>query len=259
MYTKEKFKQLTDQRRAQIILQSLYAIENEWENKPDTTQLKSYLSWLPNTSELIRFQTLGTSLNGSTTLRQLLNIIVPFERYLNKNLKDEDLLVRKKDFTNSKTATYPLYVVLDHLRSSFNVGSIFRSAECLGVKHIYLVGYTPTPEDLGVQKTAMGTEKLVSWSQHNHLSEVLQLLKGEGISLVALETSEYAQDLAEFSCPDKAAILLGNERFGLAPEVIHSADEVVHIPMNGHKNSLNVANTFSIVAYEFTRQLKEKK
>ena len=261
-YTEQKFKDLTDERKARILLDLIYKLEDSWEDKNKTQLLslfKDYFTWFNfyeiENALLKRLANLSFNISDKMSLRDLLDIAVPLERYLNLAIKDENMIkVKEGDDFNKEKKTFPLCFVLDHLRSAFNVGSLFRTAECIGVEHIYLVGYTPTPEDKGVQKTAMGTEKLVSWSTHNHMDEVFDLLDQKKYEVIALETVETATPLNQFEANKNLALLVGNERFGVMDSVLKKVDQCIEIPMMGVKNSLNVANSLSIASFEIVRQ-----
>lgn len=262
-YPQNKFLEMTLERRVQIILDLVYFIEKHWDQPEEKASafrvLNDYFSWMDffnvPSPVLRRISSYHTQLDENLSLRQLLDLAVPLERFLELSLKDDAIIeVRQGDSLDKPKETLPLYFVLDHLRSSFNVGALFRTAECFGVRHIYLVGYTPTPEEVGVGKTAMGTERLVAWSTHLHLDEVIDELKNLQVHLVALETVESAQSIMEWEVPSSVALLVGNERFGLNQKSLQGADEILQIPLMGQKNSLNVANALSVVAYEVMRQ-----
>lgn len=188
------------------------------------------------------------------TLKHFSSFAVPFERLLHKNLQDDEFLVIEDDKVAAPAEKLPLVFVLDNIRSAFNVGSIFRTAECLGAQHIYLCGYTPLPSQFKVEKTAMGTQDYIEWSEAGKLLECLEDLKDEGYRIVALETAASATDLfSEFS-PEPTAFVLGNERFGLDPEILKVIDEVRIIPLRGRKNSLNVGVTAAVAGFEWMRQ-----
>lgn len=262
VYDHSKFIELSLERKVKVTLDLIYRIEEDWgdfrlrESRLET--LRDYLKWSHfGESEYPLLAGLGIhrlSSDKEISLRGLLDFAVPMERFLGVSLKDDRILVRKGDLSQPMGRKFPLYFVLDHLRSSFNVGSIFRTAECLGVSHIYLVGYTPTPNDRGVQKTAMETEKAVSWSQHHHLEEVINRLRQQDIKLIALETVKESHSLQHYQFEKNVALLVGNERFGLQKRDLALADDCVEIPMMGQKNSLNVANSLSIVGFEVIRQ-----
>jgi 23S rRNA (guanosine2251-2'-O)-methyltransferase len=142
-------------------------------------------------------------------------------------------------------------VLLDNIRSAWNVGSIFRSADGFGFDHIYLCGITPTPEQSAVRKTSLGAEETVPWSYHKNAVELVQGLKVEGWKVFALEEDERAQSLpVNFTAENKKSLLiLGSEVTGVDPDLLALCDEIYFIPMNGNKRSFNVAIAFSIAAF----------
>ncbi|MNL17976.1 tRNA (guanosine(18)-2'-O)-methyltransferase [compost metagenome] len=152
----------------------------------------------------------------------------------------------------------PLVFVLDNIRSAFNVGSIFRTAECVGAERVILCGYTPTPAQAQVEKTAMGTQDYIDWEEGGKLFECLESLKENGYRIVALETTATAQDLYEPFEREPTAFILGNERFGLDPEILKVIDETRIIPLRGRKNSLNVGVTAAVAGFEWMRQWQSK-
>lgn len=143
-------------------------------------------------------------------------------------------------------------VLLDNLRSTFNVGSIFRTADGAGVRHLHLCGFTPTPDHPKVAKTALGAEYAVPWSQHWDATAAATVLKADGLRLWALEGGPQAQSLFQaLPLIDSRPILLvvGNEVSGVDPDILPLCERTVFIPMEGVKGSLNVAIAFSIAVY----------
>lgn len=124
--------------------------------------------------------------------RHFLNLILPIERRHSKGRHDHDFIVTNDDLSAPESSTaslrLPLVLVLDHLRSAFNVGAIFRTADCLGVSMLYLCGYTATPEDAQVRRTAMGAEEKVAWRWCRESAGIIEELKAQGMAVVALET-----------------------------------------------------------------------
>ena len=146
-------------------------------------------------------------------------------------------------------------VLLDNIRSAWNVGSIFRSADGFGFAHVYIGGITPTPENDGVIKTSLGAEESVRWSYHKDAVKLVWGLKKEGWQVWALEEHERAIPLYAF--PDSKSLgpvilILGNEVTGVDPGLLDIADTIFHIPMYGKKTSFNVAIAFGIAAYQLT-------
>lgn len=208
--------------------------------------------------DVSRLADLEQHLTLEMTLKHFCNFAIPFERLLRKSIQDDDFLILENDKDENPQPPLPLVFVLDNIRSAFNVGSIFRTAECLGAQKVYLSGYTPTPEQWKVEKTAMGTQQYLSWEESPRLADCLKALKAEGYRIVALETATSAQDLFEPFEPLPTAFILGNERFGLDPEILKTVDEVRIIPLRGRKNSLNVGVTAAVAGFEWMRQWRRK-
>lgn len=155
------------------------------------------------------------------------------------------------------TRTGELAVLLDNIRSAWNVGSIFRSADGFGFAHAYLCGITPTPENEAVAKTSLGAEDSVSWSYHKDAVKLVRGLKKEGWRVWALEECEGAKPINNASSTvslnstsaQREILIVGSEVTGVDPELLELADEVFYIPMRGEKKSFNVAMAFSIAAF----------
>jgi len=149
----------------------------------------------------------------------------------------------------SKTSKEPkkIYLILHNIRSTHNVGSIFRTADAVGVSKIYLTGYTPSPFDkLGkleknFSKTALGAEKSVEWAKTKNLTPLLTKLKKEGAQIVALEQDAHSTIYSMFKPKFPIALLLGNEVSGVDKSVLKKCDHIIEIPMRGQKESLNVS------------------
>jgi len=265
IYDQDIFKTLPTKRQAQVLLDCLNHIDASWFDEYRRhsllQNLDNYLNWI-HWSETPRglrpLQNLKERVLSDLTQRQLLDLIVPLERFLELSIKDDQIIpVRTQDQERgAERKTLPIFLVLDHLRSGFNVGSLYRSADCLGVSHIYLVGYTPTPSDKQVQKTALGAETWIPSSQHNSVDEVFNDLRKRNIQILALETCEQAQTLESFQVSGPTALVVGNERFGLSQKTLELVDQCVYLPMQGLKNSMNVANLLSVVTYEVARQMR---
>ena len=187
-------------------------------------------------------------------LVSLQNWIMHLERELKVDLKDSDFIVSTEDRKESEEKL-PIHLVLDNLRSAFNVGSLFRTAEALGIEEIHLCGYTPSPENSKVAKSALGTEDWTKWTYWENSLECLEALKERGIKTYALETESGATPLEEVQVQAPCALVLGNERYGLGEPVLRKTDELVVIPLRGRKNSLNVGNCGAIVLNYFTTRL----
>lgn len=155
-------------------------------------------------------------------------------------------------------------VLLVHdIRSTHNVGSLLRTAEGMGVQMIYFTGYTPYPRDslderlphiarkldAQIHKTALGAEKSVKWSHHPDVTALIGELRSQGYQIVGLEQHTRSTMLSEFHPINKVAILLGREVEGLERYLIEACDEIVEIPMHGHKESFNVVQATAMTLY----------
>jgi 23S rRNA (guanosine2251-2'-O)-methyltransferase len=155
-----------------------------------------------------------------------------------------------------------LAVLLDNIRSAWNVGSILRSADGFGFNQAYLCGITPTADNEAVTKTSLGAEDSVPWSYHKDAVKLVKGLKIEGWKVYAMEDDERAVSLESnrsHALTDTQAsglhvLIVGNEVSGIDPELLDLCDEIFYIPMRGEKKSFNVAIAFGIAAYAFTRQ-----
>ena len=148
------------------------------------------------------------------------------------------------------------YVILHNIRSSHNVGAIFRSADGAGVTKIFLTGYTPAPLDrfgrlvAEIVKTSLGASAMVPWEQSTDISAVIVKLQKEGIAVVAIEQAVGSVSLFEYTPSEKVAYIFGNEITGVTDDVLMQCDQVVEIPMLGQKESLNVSVTAGIVLFQ---------
>jgi 23S rRNA (guanosine2251-2'-O)-methyltransferase len=149
--------------------------------------------------------------------------------------------------------------ILDNIRSAWNVGSIFRTADGVGIKKIYLCGITPAPTNPKVVKTALGAEQNVLWEKHNNCIILSNQLKQKGYRLWVLEDTPEAQPLFQYERSDEVTpivFVVGNEIAGVDPGIIEISDKVLAIPMQGKKQSYNVSVAFGIaVSFLIYRQI----
>jgi len=149
-----------------------------------------------------------------------------------------------------------LVIILHNIRSAYNVGSIFRTVDAAGINKIYLSGYTPTPADDKVKKTALGAEKLVTWEKYGQIALLIDKLRKSGFLIVALEQSKKSVDYRKFEPKFPLALIVGNEVKGLSKAVLKNMDEVIAIPMHGKKESLNVSVAAGIALYKIIEKRK---
>jgi tRNA G18 (ribose-2'-O)-methylase SpoU len=147
------------------------------------------------------------------------------------------------------------YIILEDIRSAYNVGAIFRTADGAGVAKVFLTGYTPEPIDrfgrpqAEIKKTSLGASETMPWEEVESLPALIKKLQAEGVTVVAVEQGEGSVMLADFVEPENVAYILGNEVDGVSKEACAAADMKVELPMLGAKESLNVSVTAGIVMY----------
>lgn len=147
------------------------------------------------------------------------------------------------------------YLILENIRSAYNVGAMFRTADGAGVSKIFLIGYTPSPIDRfgrvqsEIKKTSLGASEEIAWEHHDDVIEVIESLKTEGVQVVAVEQKPESVSLGKFQPLEKVAYILGNEIDGVSGDALQLADVVVDLPMLGSKESLNVSVTAGIILY----------
>ena len=150
----------------------------------------------------------------------------------------------------------PAVMLLDHVRSMFNVGSFFRTADAAGLERLLLCGITAHPPQPGIAKTALGADQTVPWEYYVDSAVALRIFKARGYQLAAIETGERAVDLFDWTPRWPVCVVFGNEVDGLGDGLMEVCDTHVRLPMHGSKNSLNVATAGGIVAYELLRKFK---
>ena len=156
-------------------------------------------------------------------------------------VRDENIFKDKK-----------LHALLDNIRSAWNVGSILRTADGFGFKHLYLCGITPTPENEAVTKTSLGAEEFVTWSAHKDALKLAGGLKKQGFAIWALEQTDDSESIdtaiSSLTADQTTVLVVGSEVTGVDPGILEIADRVVHLTMRGQKRSFNVAVAFAVAA-----------
>ena len=148
-----------------------------------------------------------------------------------------------------------IFVILHNIRSTHNVGSVFRTSDAGGVGKIFLTGYTPAPIDRfgrkvkDIEKVALGAEDTIPWKKTEDIFQVVNDLKKDGFTIVAIEQAENSVDYKKVEVKEKIVLIMGNEVTGVEKEVLDVCDVVVEIPMKGEKESLNVSVAFGIALF----------
>lgn len=142
-----------------------------------------------------------------------------------------------------------IYFILPNIRSLHNVGSMFRIADCIGVKKIYLCGWTGTPPAHNLVKVSLGAEESVEWEHHSQAWRVIDKLKKQGVQIIGLEYTQSSVDYRDIDIQYPCALVMGNEIKGLDKTLEKRCDTIMHLPMIGIKESLNVSVAAGIAGY----------
>jgi len=147
-----------------------------------------------------------------------------------------------------------IIVICHNIRSAFNIGSIFRTADGVGVSKIILGGYSAYPPHPKIEKVALGAQNSMPHERFWQTWQVIENLKKKGYHIVALEQNKKAKNIFNFKPKYPLALIVGNEKRGLSKKILTRCDKIVFIPMHGHKESLNVSVAFGIAIYQLTNQ-----
>lgn len=140
------------------------------------------------------------------------------------------------------------FIIAHNIRSLYNIGTMFRTADALGASLI-LSGYSGHPPRKEISKVALGAEESVYWEYHKNISSLLHKLKKEGFNIIALEKTDKAINYLDFKPKFPLALLVGNEVRGISPQLLKKADQIISLPMNGQKESLNVGVAMAVSGY----------
>ena len=160
-------------------------------------------------------------------------------------------------FKNSKKT--PLILVLDDIRSLHNIGSVFRTADAFLIEKIFLCGITATPPNKEIHKTALGATETVAWEHHENILEVIEKLKKDNVTTLAIEQVESAVFLQNFKVEKnkKYALVFGNEVYGVSQDAVALCDGCIEIPQLGTKHSLNISVSAGIVVWDLFKQFND--
>jgi len=153
----------------------------------------------------------------------------------------------------------PVTVLLDNVRSMYNTGAFFRTADACGVEKLLLAGITPRPPKHAITKTALGAEDTVDWEHSWDAARLIEDLRTREYEVAAIETSAHAVDLFDWKPRFPVCVVFGHETDGIRPELLALCDTHVRIPMLGRKHSLNVATAGGVMLYELLRKYRRLK
>lgn len=173
-------------------------------------------------------------------------------------LNAQQLRTREPDpEIKKKIRKNPIYIILDSVLDTYNVGAIFRLADAVAAEKIFLCGQTETPPNPKIKKASVSTWKWVEWEYMESTAETITKLKNEisGLKVFAVEQHQGSLPLKDFKPIFPVAIIVGNESYGIGEEVIRLADAIIELPMYGINTSLNVMVTLGIVLYRIVEFL----
>ncbi|MDD2598790.1 MAG: TrmH family RNA methyltransferase [Kiritimatiellae bacterium] len=233
-------------------LSRLQEVEQLWANQPERlAKSASCRLWMEQQVTVPRLAGLARLLVPEMNQQQLWCVLVPVERSVARlRITDVEILSADLPAGMPQGRTMPVKVVVDSIRSAFNAGGVMRTAECFGVEEVILCGYSPRPDQAASVRAALGADQLVAWRHVENIRDCLRELKHSGICCYALETVAGAAYVGDFEWEFPCALILGNERFGLDPDVVALCDKAVRIQLYGTKNSLNVVSALSVAAYQ---------
>ena len=198
--------------------------------------------------------------------QQLLKLRHLLAATIQQPLKEGSLIILERDVPRPDPLIWPadVVVVLDHLRSPYNVGAILRTMECVGLRRVISLGYTPRLDSKQVKRSAMGCETLMQVEYEQDGVAALKSLQTQGFQIYALETIVPSTSVFTLASilPHREtpfALVVGNEEFGVDETIIGMAEHLIHIPTFGTKNSLNVSIAFSVAIYQFWAAIFGKK
>lgn len=167
-----------------------------------------------------------------------------------------DELNRKSVEEFKQADKIPVIAVLENVRSAYNVGSVFRTADAFLLEAVYLTGYTAHPPHKEIKKTALGAEETVDWEHFRKTNDAISVLREKGFLIFAAEQAinSYLLHKLNFEAGEKIAIVFGNEVTGVEQETISACDGCIEIPQLGMKHSLNIATAAGVVLWEIVRR-----
>ena len=155
---------------------------------------------------------------------------------------------KRQDFLKKKRNN--IYIILDSLKCTHNIGCIWRLADSLLAKKVYICGNTIVPPNKGIKQGSRGAERWVPWEYRQSALEVAKELKKNGVEIVAVEVASNSIDYRQYNPTKPVCLILGREYDGVSKELIQFADKCIHLPLLGMANSLNVSTAASVVLYD---------
>jgi len=193
--------------------------------------------------------------SGKTAKASDLNARIIFIKPVAMQKLSMEELNRKSVEEFKRSEKTPVIAVLENIRSAYNVGSVFRTADAFLLEAIYITGYTALPGHKEIKKTALGAEESVEWKHFTNAAAAIESLKADGYKVYAVEqvVGSLMLQKVEFTSEEKIAVILGNEVTGVEQDTIALCDGCIEIPQLGMKHSLNIATAAGVVLWEIIR------
>jgi len=175
-----------------------------------------------------------------------------------RKLRDEEIksrLIGAEDLKVKKR--FPITVILENIRSMYNVGAAFRTSDAACIEELILCGYTAQPPRKEIEKTALGATESVPWRYFATGLDAVRYAKEKGIPIMVLEHCDASKDLFTMTCSFPVALVIGNEVDGISEQVVEAADIACEIPMYGKKQSLNAAVAYGIAVYQLMNKFRQ--
>jgi 23S rRNA (guanosine2251-2'-O)-methyltransferase len=260
-YSQAKFTSFNPEQQLKAIVEMLSALED---NLADHEFVKTIIppildcyKW--SDAELQKDLHILENLTPGSDPHSILHLINPLLRRLQRNYNENDPQVYRFDGREKSSlgqVPYPITVIADNIRSSYNLGAIYRTAECVSARWMYLCGISSFPPLNAFLKSSMGTEERVPYTLMHQTVDAIAQARKTYLPVIALETASPAKCLFDYRPTQPVAVILGNEALGIEENVLKLADEVLYIPVYGWKNSLNVSNAFTLAAYWLSGVIK---
>lgn len=257
-FSRKKFQSLPADNQRKAMTRMIASLDRLYD-RPDLfsaqlEEISNCLSWLEHTPQgaLADF---AHSLSASGDRRNIILATQAFIGATDASLHDGQIPLLTGDGYRSadpiaQERAAGIVAILDNLRSAFNVGAVFRAAECLALGEIWLCGITARPGGRALEKTARDTTSHVKWRHFPTTPDALAEAKANNYTLYALETARDASSAFAEEWRFPLGLVIGNESLGIAPDVLSACDRIVALPVLGWKNSLNVASAFTVCAYQ---------
>ncbi len=247
-FSPQKFSSFTPEKRHKKLFDLLQKIEKQWNDTTSRTKLVAEFSSLaPLAGKDFSQVSFASQKKFLLSVAKLENLHQIYKRDWEILSKDE----QKSDSTNPKL---PLVLILDNLRSAFNVGAILRTAECFHIQRVIFCGVTPDLGNHKVKKTSMGCWQHLECQKCQTTLQAIGECRKAGYKVLALETTTNSLPLASIEFDQPTALVMGNEALGIQPQTLQLCDGVYQIELQGWKNSLNVGICCGIALYELSQK-----